>query len=122
LPGPLLQANLRTGLVFRSGLVNPLPPGLNADDSQVASDHYPVLLVFNHPYDRPFEIISVTRTNSTVTLRWESVFGQPYRVESSSNLVTWAMLANNLVATGTNHVYSTNLTAAERFFRVSRIP
>jgi endonuclease/exonuclease/phosphatase family metal-dependent hydrolase len=122
LPGPLLQANLQTGQVFRSGLVNPLPPGLNADDSQVASDHYPVLLVFNNPFDRPFEIISVTRTNLTVTLRWESVFGQPYRVESSSNLVTWATLANNLVATGKNHVYSTNLTAAERFFRVYRIP
>jgi endonuclease/exonuclease/phosphatase family metal-dependent hydrolase len=121
-PGPLLQANLQTGQVFRSSLVNPLPPGLNAADSQVASDHYPVLLVFNNPYDRPFEIRSVTRTNTTVTLRWESVFGQPYRVESSSNLVTWATLADNLVATGTNHVYSTNLPAPGQFFRVYRIP
>lgn len=121
-PGPLLFSNLRTGLVFRSSLVNPLPPGLNSDDSQVASDHYPVLLVFDNPYDKPFRLLSIARTNSTVTLQWESVFGQSYRVESSTNLSNWTTQANNLMATGTNFTYSTNLTDPRRFFRVYRQP
>jgi endonuclease/exonuclease/phosphatase family metal-dependent hydrolase len=121
-PGPLLFSNLRTGLVFRSSLVNPLPPGLNSNDSQVASDHYPVLLVFDNPYDKPFQLWSIARTNSTVTLEWNSVFGQTYRVESSTNLTLWTTQANNLVATGTNFTYSTNLNDAWRFFRIRRTP
>lgn len=121
-PGPLLYSNIRTSFVFRSSLVTPLPPGLNSNDSQVASDHYPVLMVFNNPYDKPFQLLSVTRTNPTVTLKWESVFGQTYRVESSTNLTTWTTQANNLVATGTNFSFSTNLNDAQRFFRIYRLP
>lgn len=121
-PGPLLYSNIKTSLVFRSSLVTPLPPGLNSTDSQTASDHYPVLMVFNNPYDKPFKLLSVTRTNPTVTLTWESVFGQPYRLESSTNLTTWTALATNLVATGTNFAYNTNLNEASRFFRVYRQP
>lgn len=121
-PGPLLASNIKTGLVFRSNVLTPLPPGLNSNDSQVASDHYPVLTVFNNPYDKPFKLLSVERTNATVTLRWESVFGQTYRVESSSNLLHWSTLANQLVATGTNASYSGELNEAVRFFRVYRVP
>ena len=121
-PGPLLYSNIKTSQVFRSSLVTPLPPGLNSNDSQVASDHYPVLMVFHNPYDKPFKLLSVTRTNPTVTLKWESVFGQPYRVESSTNLTSWTTQANNLVATGTNYTYSTNLNDAARFFRIYRLP
>ncbi len=121
-PGPLLYSNIKTSQVFRSSLVTPLPPGLNSNDSQVASDHYPVLMVFHNPYDKPFKLLSVTRTNPTVTLKWESVFGQPYRVESSTNLTTWITQVNNLVTTGTNYTYSTNLNDAARFFRVYRLP
>lgn len=121
-PGPLLYSNIKTSLVFRSSLVAPLPPGLNSNDSQIASDHYPVLMVFNNPYDKPFQLLSITRTNPTVTLKWESVFGQPYRVESSTNLTTWTTQANNLVAAGTNYTFSTNLNDALRFFRVYRLP
>lgn len=121
-PGPLLYSNIKTSQVFRSDLVTPLPPGLNSNDSQVASDHYPVLMEFNNPYDKPFQLLAVTRTNPTVTLKWESVFGQPYRVETSTNLTTWTTQANNLVATGTNYSYSTNLNDAARFFRVYRLP
>lgn len=121
-PGPLLASNIKTGLVFRSNVLTPLPPGLNSNDSQVASDHYPVLTVFNNPYDKPFKLLSVERTNATVTLRWESVFGQTYRVESSSNLLHWSTLANQLVATGTNVSYSGELNEAVRFFRVYRVP
>ena len=121
-PGPLLYSNIKTSQVFRSSLVTPLPPGLNSNDSQVASDHYSVLMVFNNPYDKPFKLLSITRTNPTVTLKWESVFGQSYRVESSANLTTWLTQANNLVAMGTNFSYSTNLNDPLRYFRVLRVP
>jgi endonuclease/exonuclease/phosphatase family metal-dependent hydrolase len=121
-PGPLLYSNIKTSQVFRTDKLTPLPPGLNSDDSQTASDHYPVLMVFNNPYDKPFKLLSLTRTNPAVTLKWESVFGQPYRVESSTNLTTWTTQANNLVATGTNLTYSTNLSGPQRFFRIYRQP
>lgn len=121
-PGPLLYSNIKTSQVFRTDKLTPLPPGLNSDDSQTASDHYPVLMVFNNPYDKPFKLLSLTRTNPTVTLKWESVFGQPYRVESSTNLMTWTTQANNLVATGTNLTYSTNLNDPQRYFRIYRTP
>jgi endonuclease/exonuclease/phosphatase family metal-dependent hydrolase len=121
-PGPLLYSNIKTSQVFRTDRLTPLPPNLNSNDCKVASDHLPVLMVFNNPYDKPFRLLSVARTNPTVTLQWESVFGQPYRVEASSNLTTWTTQANNLVALGTNSSYSTNLNEALRFFRIYRLP
>jgi hypothetical protein len=79
-------------------------------------------MVFNNPYDNPFKLLSVGQTNQTVTLRWESVLGQPYRVESSTNLTAWSTLATNLVATNSTISYATNLSDAARFFRISRGP
>jgi endonuclease/exonuclease/phosphatase family metal-dependent hydrolase len=121
-PGPMLYSNIKTSQVFRTDRLTPLPPNLNSNDCKVASDHLPVLMVFNNPYDKPFKLLSITRANPTVTLKWESVFGQPYRVESSTNLTMWTTQANNLVATGTNYSYSTNLSDTARFFRVYRMP
>lgn len=121
-PSPLLYSNIRTSMVFRTDKLTPVPAGLNSNDSQTASDHYPVLMVFNNPYDKPFKLLSIDRTNPTVTLKWESVFGQPYRVEGSTNLTTWTTQANNLVAMGTNLSYSTNLSDPQRYFRIYRTP
>ena len=69
-------------------------------------------------YAKPFKLLSVTHSNQTVTLRWESVIGQPYRVESSTNLMAWTVLATNLVATNSTFTYATNLSDAVRFFRI----
>jgi hypothetical protein len=91
-------------------------------DSETASDHLPVLMVFNNPYVKPFKLLFVGRTNQTVTLRWESVPGQPYRVECSTNLSTWGPLASNLVATNLTVTYATNLSDNVRFFRIYRGP
>jgi len=120
--GPLLYSNIKTSQVFRTDRLVPLPPNLNSNDCKVASDHLPVLMEFNNPYDQPFKLLSITRTNPTVTLQWQSVFGQSYRVEASPNLTTWSLLESNLVATGTNFTYSTNLHEPTHFFRVSRAP
>ena len=121
-PSHLLFSNLATSQVFRTGKLNPVPPNLNGNDDQVASDHLPVLMVFNNPYDKPFQLTAITRSNPTVALTWESVFGQPYRVESSSNLTTWTVLASNLVAADATITYTTNLPEAQRYFRVYRVP
>lgn len=122
MPCDLLFANIGSSQLFRSDLLPSPPPPLLATDSETASDHIPVLMVFNNPYDKPFQLLSFTRSNLTVTLNWQSVPGQPYRVESSTNLTTWSTLANNLVATGTTFTYATNLNDAMRYFRVYRVP
>lgn len=122
LPNALLLANIASSEVFRSDMLPSPPPPLLATDSETASDHMPVVMTFNNPYDKPFKLLSVARSNLTVMLRWESVLGQPYRVQSSTNLLTWTTLTANLVATGTNYTFSTNLNDAMRFFRVYRVP
>jgi endonuclease/exonuclease/phosphatase family metal-dependent hydrolase len=121
-PCGLLFSNIASSQVFRTDLLNPVPPNLNNNDDKIASDHLPVMMVFNNPYDKPFRITSITRSNSDVTLQWESVFGQPYRVDASSNLIAWSGLASNLIATGTSVNFVTNVTDAVRFFRVYRVP
>jgi hypothetical protein len=122
LPCDLLFANIASGQVFRSDLLPSPPPPLLATDSETSSDHVPVVMSFNNPYDKPFQLLSFTRSNLTVTLNWQSVPGQPYRVESSTNLTSWSTLANNLVAVGSTFTYSTNLNDAMRYFRVYRVP
>jgi len=121
-PSRLLFSNLRTGQVFRTDLLNPTPPNLNSDDCAIASDHYPVLLVFNQPYDQPFRLLTLERNDPAVTLQWESVPGQSYRVEASSDLATWRALADDLLATGTSFSLTTNVEAGRSFFRVQRVP
>jgi len=121
-PSSLLRSNIAASQVFRTDLLPSPPPPLLGTDSETASDHLPVLMVFNNPYAKPFKLLSVARSNQTVTLRWESVFGQPYRVESSLNLTSWTTLATNLVATASTFTYATNLSEAGRYFRIRRGP
>ena len=67
-------------------------------------------------------LTSITRSNLNVTLKWQSVLGQPYRVETSSNFGSWAVFATNLVATGATYTFSTNVADTVKFFRVYRLP
>ena len=122
LPCNLLFANIASSQLFRSDLLPSLPPPLLAADSETASDHIPVFMTFNNPYDKPFQMLSFARSNLTLTLNWQSVPGQPYRVESSTNLTSWITLANNLIATGSTLTYATNLNDPMHYFRVYRVP
>lgn len=122
LPSALLRANAADAQVFRTDLLPVPPPPLLAGDSVTASDHLPVLMVFNNPYDKPFRLLSVTHSNATVVLTWESVPGQPYAVEASSNLVTWNTAQSNLVANNFSLTFATNASGEMRFFRVRRGP
>ena len=121
-PGDLLFSNIRTSQVFRTGVLNPLPPGLNANDDAAASDHLPVLMVFNNPYTQPFQITAIARSNAAVSMNWASVPGQFYQVETSSNLVMWSALATSLTATNYLSNFTTNATDVTKFFRVHQGP
>ncbi|MDW8309745.1 MAG: endonuclease/exonuclease/phosphatase family protein [Verrucomicrobiales bacterium] len=122
LPNALLWAHVQTGFVFRTDLLNPLPPNLFSNDSATASDHLPVMLVIRNPYDAPFRITSVTRSNANLVLEWESVFGQAYRLETSTNLTTWTVAASNLVATTNRLSHPTSISGDARWYRVRRTP
>jgi endonuclease/exonuclease/phosphatase family metal-dependent hydrolase len=121
-PNDLLFSNIRTSQVFRTDMLTPLPPTLLKYDDTNSSDHLPVLMVFNNPYTKPFQLTSIVRSNLIVTIRWESLPGQSYRVEASTNLITWSALSGNLLATGTNSIFGTNLYDAAGFLRVYRVP
>jgi endonuclease/exonuclease/phosphatase family metal-dependent hydrolase len=121
LPNTLLFANIQSSQVFRTDLLDPAPPDLNTDDSVVASDHLPVLMMFNNPFVRPFKVTSFTPTDQSMSLTWESVPGQSYRVEASTSLTTWTALADDLLATNYSLTLSTNLSVPAQFFRIKRM-
>jgi endonuclease/exonuclease/phosphatase family metal-dependent hydrolase len=121
LPCALLVSNVASSQVFRTDLLTNPPPPLLAGDSETASDHLPVQVVFNNPYDKPFRLASLNPVGPGVALTWESVPGQPYFVEVSSNLSAWSSFASDLLAT--NHSLTLTAAAGEVpcFFRVCRI-
>jgi hypothetical protein len=98
------------------------PPPLLASDDQTASDHLPVVMYFNNPYNLPFGILALGITNQDLTLVWESSPGRTYRVEASADLTGWFILASNVTATGTNCSFGTNVGEALSFYRVVRAP
>jgi hypothetical protein len=108
--------------VFRSDLIPNPPPPLLTNDDRTASDHLPVLMLFANPYAKPFRLTSITRTNSSLTLRWESVPGQRYQIVASSNFSSWTTFASNMTATTDSFSFTTNIAAGSVFFRVYRSP
>lgn len=123
LPDSLLFSNVISSQVFRSDvLTNPPPPNLAGNDSRTASDHLPVLMVFANPYDKPFRLLSLARTNAGMALTWESVRGQGYRVQASPDSRLWTNLSGTLISTGSQHVFTTNTGGSPLFFRVYRQP
>jgi endonuclease/exonuclease/phosphatase family metal-dependent hydrolase len=125
LPCALLFSNIVGSEVFRTDLLPGLPPDLLANDDQTASDHLPVLMVFSNPFNTPFRLLSIVRTNQTVTLSWESQNNRRFDVEASADLVTWTPFATNLLATNAaaTFTFSTNnVSGALKFFRIHRAP
>ena len=120
LPCGLLYSNILSSEVFRTDLLAPVPDRLNGDEDKTASDHLPVVMTFANPYEKPFRLTSVAREDQTVTLSWETLIGQPYQVEVSSNLSDWETLSDHLTATGAFLSFSTNLPAGAEFIRVKR--
>ena len=124
LPSASLFTNIASSQVFLTDVLTnpPPPPPLLTNDSKTASDHLPVMMVFRTPYQPPFRLTAITMSNQFLTLTWESVNGQRYRVDAASNLSTWTVLASNLIATGSNYTFRTNVSRKREFYRVSRTP
>jgi endonuclease/exonuclease/phosphatase family metal-dependent hydrolase len=121
LPCALLFSNIVSSQVFRTDLLDPLPPNLYSDDDN-ASDHLPVFMVFGNPFNTPFRLLSIGMTNQIVSLTWESTSNCSYNIEVSSNLAAWTPLVTNLTATGANFTFITNVSGDVQFFRVQRAP
>jgi endonuclease/exonuclease/phosphatase family metal-dependent hydrolase len=125
LPCPILFSNIAGSEVFRTDLLNPLPPNLNANDDKAASDHLPVLMVFNNPFDTPFKLLSIARTNQNLTLQWESQNNRVFSIEASPDLFSWLPFATNILTTNANSpfVFTTNnISDPLKFFRIRRAP
>ena len=120
LPCTFFWSNIVDSQVFRSDLLPNPPSPLLAGDSATASDHLPVLVTFSNPYGKPFRLLSLEQTQAAVTLRWESVPGNVYRVEYSQDLKEWAVLSPSNMATGYWTELVTNQSSAASFFRVYR--
>ncbi len=126
LPSGFLFSNYvsASSLVFRSDKYDaqhPLPAGVLPNATLLATDHLPVMAVFNNPYS-PFPILSGTSGGGVVTLRWQSQVNARYRVEASANLLAWTIQASNLVAAATNYTWSNTRNDGARFYRVVRQP
>ncbi len=120
-PSALLVSNIIGSQVFRTDLLTNFPANLFSNDDKTASDHLPVLMTFANPFDTPFKLLSIARTNQNVTLKWESQNNRNYNIEASSDLVVWTLFATNLATTTTNATYaftSNNVPDRIKFFRI----
>jgi endonuclease/exonuclease/phosphatase family metal-dependent hydrolase len=125
LPSGLLFSNLAGMQVFRTDLLTNFPANLFSNDDKLASDHLPVLMVFNNPFNTPFKLLSVARTSQNLTLQWESQYNRSFNIEASTNLADWTPFVTNLQTSTTNSpfVFATNDVADRlRFFRIYRVP
>ncbi|MEY2408639.1 MAG: Endonuclease/Exonuclease/phosphatase family [Verrucomicrobiota bacterium] len=122
LPCGLLFSNVAASQIFRTDKLSLMPAGLLATDSRTASDHLPVIMTFQNPYDPIPRVGIVVSSNQTVNLSWPTVPGRNYRVESSTNLANWFVVSTNLFAATTNQSWSASRSAPRQFFRVQRLP
>ena len=119
MPAGVLSSNIVNSQVFRTDLLPPpLPLNLNSNDDIVASDHLPVVMVFNYP-DPPL-LTSLSVSNQTVTLTWPALIGRKFSVFSSTNLATWTVTASNLVSLAPQVTWNTSTSAEAKYFRVVR--
>jgi hypothetical protein len=74
---------------------------------------------------RPFLVGSVVATNNAVTVAWESLAGQTYRLQYKDRLdeTDWQDAPPDLMASGTNTVVTNSMgSSPSRFYRVRLVP
>ncbi len=124
-PCALLRSNVTAAQVFRTDLLTNFSANLFSNDDKIASDHLPVLMTLANPYNTPFKLVSIGRTNLNVELKWESQNNRTFNVEASTNLISWTPFAANVFSATTNSplVFNTNnVTEPLLFFRIQRVP
>jgi len=123
LPGSLLFTNLATNWIFRTDYLNPVPPGLLADDVQTASDHLPLVAIFRNPYYVPAPFTAGIRIeNQAGVISWNSVPGNKYVVRGSYNLTSWFDVSPTITATGPSTDWTGALVPTRMFFRIVNVP
>ncbi|HEX5219141.1 MAG TPA: endonuclease/exonuclease/phosphatase family protein [Verrucomicrobiae bacterium] len=123
LPGQMLFTNLSTNWIFRTDYLSPVPPGLQSDDVQVASDHLPLVTIFKNPYYTPAPLRAAVRIdNQTAIVSWNSVVGNKYVVRGSFNLTNWFNASQTITAIDTNSDWTGALVPNSMFFRVIEVP
>jgi endonuclease/exonuclease/phosphatase family metal-dependent hydrolase len=122
MPCGLLFSNIAGSQVFRTDKLFPMPPNLFTNDSATASDHLPVLMSFHNPYDPAPRITSLTPSNQFLNVSWLAVTGRSYRVETTTNLLTWSAATTNLFAATTNLFATIPRATSRQFLRVQRLP
>jgi endonuclease/exonuclease/phosphatase family metal-dependent hydrolase len=123
LPCGLLFSNIVDSEIFRTDLLPSPSAPLLATDSETASDHLPVVMVFGNPFDlplTPFEILSISVSNTTAFVSWESTPGAVYQVERWVPSDSWTPLASNIVAGGTITTQAVEASTDLQLFRVLR--
>ena len=120
MPVGLLCSNIVNQQVFRTDLLPPpLPLNLYSNDSIVASDHMPVVMMFNYP-DPPLRTL-LSVSNQTVTLTWPALVGRKFSVLLSTNLTSWTVAASNVVSASSQVAWSFPATVTANYFRVVRV-
>ncbi len=128
-PCTVLSTNINSKQVFRADKIGVPPAPLTTNDTRIASDHLPVLMVFNNPYatSQPYtnpvyKILSFSVNNQSGTFKWESLATRSYTIERSTDFTNWSIFRSNLVASSTNFTFTTNVPFGSNFFRIYRQP
>jgi hypothetical protein len=81
-------------------------------------DHVSVMPEGQTEYQPPYSIVSASRSGSDLTLQWETVMNNRYRLQAATNLtepVSWfpiernPRLDTNFIATGSSYTFKTNV-------------
>lgn len=123
LPSPILATNISASAIFRTDYLHPTPPGLESNDTQVASDHLPVWTIFDNPYREPIYLAaSLHVTTDQAIVSWNALPGAKYVVRGSYNLNSWFTVSPVITATNSSCTWTGALTAGNMFFQIQTVP
>jgi hypothetical protein len=92
----------------------------NSTGGLVTSITETVVTNFTGGGDAELKLNSPSKNNNTVTLTWSATEGGTYRVESSTNLITWTTNTTNISATLNTGAYTNSSPETYKSFRVAR--
>jgi len=123
LPGGLLASNIATSQVFRTDRLVAPPPPLLTNDSKTASDHLPVVMVFNNPFNTNPPVLNLLRAGGNLLLAWPTT-PVGFQLEVADELTdapNWlnSALSPAVVGGVTNLVTLTNLNE-QKFYRLRK--
>jgi hypothetical protein len=76
-------------------------------------------MTFANPFDTPFKLLAVARTNQSISFQWESQNNRTFNIEASADLFSWTLFVTNLLTTTSNSpcIFSTNNVAKQTCLR-----